>query len=170
MADDGSIYHMCGIAVGLGARDAEAARDEEHGHTNASVRNGSTRLSLLSPNVFGDDYLSLFTTGGRLTACRMFTQPPNGSATKHQRTNNSWVFVRLATGLAVTLNGTGPRPYLTSPAVGEEATGVGRSRRARGPTDMGGTGYCGRETTGGELTILTWPGRWHTLELPVAVH
>ena len=35
---------------------------------------------------------------------------------------------------------------------------------------MGGTGYSGRETTGGELTIPTWPGRWHTVELPVLVH
>jgi hypothetical protein len=42
--------------------------------------------------------------------------------------------------------------------------------KSMGPTGYGRGGYSGRETTGGELTIPTWPGRLHTLELPVPVH
>jgi hypothetical protein len=42
--------------------------------------------------------------------------------------------------------------------------------KSMGPTGYGRDGYSGRETTGGELTIPTWPGRWHTVELPVLVH
>ena len=39
-----------------------------------------------------------------------------------------------------------------------------------GYNGYGRDGCCGPETTGGELMILTWPGRWHTGELPVVVH
>src|SRR4029077_3491660 len=42
--------------------------------------------------------------------------------------------------------------------------------KSMGPNGYGRDGYSGRETTGGELTIPTWPGRWHTVELPVPVH
>jgi len=36
-----------------------------------------------------------------------------------------------------------------------------------GYNGYGRDGCCGPETTGGELMILTWPGRSHTVELPV---
>ena len=42
--------------------------------------------------------------------------------------------------------------------------------KSMGPNGYGRDGYCGPETTGGALTIPTWPGRWHTVELPVLVH
>src|SRR5262249_8977039 len=41
--------------------------------------------------------------------------------------------------------------------------------KSMGPNGYGTDGYCGPETTGGELTIFTWPGRWHIVELPLAV-
>src|SRR5262245_26360732 len=55
----------------------------------------------------------------------------------------------------------------------ERLVGSGRSQplpKSAGPTGYGRDGYCAPETTGGELTIFTWPGRWHTVELAVAVH
>jgi hypothetical protein len=64
----------------------------------------------------------------------------------------------------------------TTEATSPQWSGIVGSYRSQpfpkrmGPTGYGRDGYSGRETTGGELTIPTWPGRWHTLELPVAVH
>jgi len=66
---------------------------------------------------------------------------------------------------------TADRPIHTRP------TGAGSSGdrsqllpKSMGPTGYGRDGYCGPETTGGELTTFTLPGRWHTVELPVTVH
>jgi len=38
------------------------------------------------------------------------------------------------------------------------------------PNGYGSNGCCGPKTVGGELMILAWPGRWHMVELAVAVH
>ena len=59
------------------------------------------------------------------------TRPRNGQASRRRLacpSANSWVFVGLATGLAVRLNGIGPRPCLTSPGRGSALLDCGDDR------------------------------------------
>ena len=59
------------------------------------------------------------------------TRPRNGQASRRRLacpSANSWVFVGLATGLAVRLNGIGPRPCLTSPGRGSAVLDCGDDR------------------------------------------